>query len=108
MSAEAGDQLTRLIDILHDATARIDERDDAAIDLGRSDDPRALRILLERASDPAEDATIVTSAGESIGEIWLRRGGFGINLLRSLRPEAVAEIRALIAQQHPEWLQPEA
>lgn len=30
---------TALIQILRDRPARVDERDDAAIDLGRSDDP---------------------------------------------------------------------
>ena len=84
-----------LIAVLQDKAARIDERDDAAMDLGNHDEPEALMALLEAATDPAEDVSIVSSAGESIGLIWQRTGMFDSELLGRLRPEAQKEIRGL-------------
>ncbi|HEY9288357.1 MAG TPA: hypothetical protein VIT43_10080 [Candidatus Dormibacteraeota bacterium] len=99
-----GKRLDQLVEVLFDKTARLDERDDAAVHLGRVDDPRALQALVDRASDPREDDAVVGSAGESIAAIWLRRGNYDPRILEGLRREPRAEIEALISQQRPEWL----
>jgi len=85
-----------LIGVLRDKMARVDERDDAAIDLGKYDDTEAFAALVEAAMDPDEHWSVVASAGESIGQIWRRSGTLDSELLSQLRPEARQEIRGLL------------
>lgn len=66
------ERVSDLIQLLTDRSARIDERDDAAIDLGDSDDPRAKDALLEVASDPEEDDGISAKCGELLAHIAAR------------------------------------
>lgn len=87
-------QLTQLIEILLDHHARIDERDDAAIDLGNYDDESALRALLIVASDSLESEIVLASCGESIGAIWRRRAIWSQELLEKMTPAARREIIA--------------
>jgi hypothetical protein len=96
--------LTRLINLLRDKTARIDERDDAAIDLGTSDDPKALDALLEVACDPTENEMIVGSSGESIADIVVRNGRFDLTWLDGFAPAAKRELRARLAAERPDLL----
>lgn len=58
-----------LIDILLDKTARIDEREDAAIDIGQHPNLSTLNGLIKIASDPSEDVVVLEHCAESIGEI---------------------------------------
>lgn len=46
------DKVDLLVDILLDETASVSERDDAAMDLGKFNDDRALNGLLKIALDP--------------------------------------------------------
>jgi hypothetical protein len=53
------DKAAGLIEVLLDVNARVDERDDAAIDLGEYDDDRALKALLSIVLDPNEEPFIM-------------------------------------------------
>lgn len=86
-----------LIAILLDASARLDERDDAAIDLAKYDDGAVVAALLRIAGDPAEDEMLQASAGESLGSIWKRKGEADPiefdRLTAAARVEALAALR---------------
>jgi hypothetical protein len=79
-----------LISVLLDRTARLDERDDAAMDLSAYDE--ALPVLIEAAQNTAEDEMVAASIGESIGEMWTRLGGFDPDAVARMHPAARNEI----------------
>lgn len=82
------DQAQLLIDVLLDKTAREDERDDAAMDLGEYKDLRALEALSKIASDPNEHDVLVDSSAESFAEISVGLNVFNENLFRKMVPFA--------------------
>ncbi len=92
-----------LIRLLWDASARIDERDDAAIDLGASADPRAIAALVEFASDPSARDDLVGTCGESIAEIWDRTGSYDPAVIPRLMAPALREIQGWLSVDHPDW-----
>jgi hypothetical protein len=96
--------LDALVALLRNRAARIDERDDAAIDLGQSDDPAALTALLEVGSNPGEDETVVGSCGESIADIAIRRGSLDESWLGRLAPAALRELRSRLQGERPDLL----
>jgi hypothetical protein len=98
------ERLGPLVALLRDPHARADERDDAAVDLTDSDDPLALRALLEAASDPGEDPAVVEMRGESIAVIWVRIGGHDAQMVGQLRVEAQRELLAVLREHRPDWL----
>ena len=78
------EQPAGLVAVLLNPGSAIAERDDAAMDLARYDEPEALAALLQVGSDANEPEIILASAGESIAEILLRAGrtwGYEIDLL---------------------------
>ncbi|WP_225802732.1 hypothetical protein [Streptomyces sp. NK15101] len=77
-----------LISILLDGTARIDERDDAAMDLEAYSGEHVVQALVDVAGSPVEDELVLASAAESLGRIPARDGGCPEDLLLSLRPDA--------------------
>ena len=79
-----------LISILLNRSARVDERDDAAMNLGSYD--AALPTLIEAARNLSEDNMVAASLGASIGEIWERRGGFDAALIETLHPQSRREL----------------
>lgn len=81
-----------LISLLLDHTALIDDRDDAAMDLGKFDSDIAYNALLRIASDATEPEVILWSCGGSIAQIWRRRGNFNLADLKSLTPAAQVEV----------------
>ncbi|MHA6763186.1 hypothetical protein [Streptacidiphilus sp. PAMC 29251] len=83
-----------LVKLVADSTARMDERDDAAMDLSASDDPRAREVLVEIAANPGSDDILAASAGESLGEIAARTGALTDEEVGLLRPDAATEYRA--------------
>src|SRR5437867_2095946 len=87
----SADRMDALIAILADRTARVDERDDAAIDLGSFDHPRAIEALLSVARRPDENDTLLSTAGESLAMISMRRGKMERAWLTQLTPPAAAE-----------------
>ncbi len=93
-----------LIELLRDHTARIDERDDAAIDLGGSDDPKALAALLEVASHADDDEMVIGSCGESIAQIAVRTGRFEPSSLDGLAAPALREVLGWLRRARPDLL----
>ena len=99
------DKVDLLIDILFDPTARIDEKDDAAMDLGEYDDDKALKALIKAAQDPETDEyCVLDSCGESIASIWVRRNFFSKEIFNSLRKLAKVAIFQTIVDIKPEWI----
>jgi hypothetical protein len=91
-------RIDQLIEILCDKSARIDERDDAAMDLGSSDDTRVIDVLLEVGSKTDDVEMVVASCGESLAQIANRTGRFERSwpdlLAKSARHELIEGIRA--------------
>jgi HEAT repeat protein len=90
-----------LIEVLRDLTARVDERDDAAIDLGKSDDPVALQALLDVARDSTQDAMVLGSVGESPAEIAVRNRSFERSWLEGMTKAAAVELTAALGLPAP-------
>jgi hypothetical protein len=98
------DRVAALVEILLDKNARIDERDDAAMDLGAYNDDRALSALLSIATDHTAEPVIMDVCGESIGEIWAERNFFDISLFKKMTPKAQFELYSYIAGYKPELI----
>ncbi len=96
--------MKQLIAVLKDKSARIDERDDAAMDLSSYDTPEVCAALLEVALDPETDEIIAASCGESLAEIWDTRGTIDIQSLDLLSGPARAEALNYLQAKHPEWI----
>ena len=86
-----------LIKVLLDPRADVADRDDAAMDLHRYDEPEALAALLQVGSDEKEPDIILSSVGESIAEILLRRGRTWCAGVDQLAPAAQYEFEARMA-----------
>jgi HEAT repeat protein len=99
------DKVDQLINILFSKTAREDERDDAAMDLGSFNDERALAALMRIASNLDEDEMILDSCGESIGEILIKREKFDSSAIETLAPIAKSAAYSFIKGMKPEWLE---
>ncbi|MCC6505951.1 MAG: hypothetical protein BWZ07_00909 [Alphaproteobacteria bacterium ADurb.BinA280] len=82
-----------LIEILLDPSARADERDDAAMDLSEYDDESVESALALAACDHAAPEIIRASCGESLAEIWVRRGAVNHQILAAL--SGVSKLEAL-------------
>lgn len=96
------DTVDLLIGVLLDSSAREDERDDAAMDLGRYDDDKALAALAGVASNFAENETVLDSCGESTGKILVKKQKYDKNLLDSLAPIAKNAAQSFIKEVKPE------
>jgi PBS lyase HEAT-like repeat len=66
------ERVSALVHILLSAAARLDERDDAATDLGQCRSPQAIEALLAVARDPEVDVILAASCGESLAEVAVR------------------------------------
>lgn len=97
-------RIDNLIEILRDKSARIDERDDAAIDLGFSDDPRVIDALLEVGSQIGDEEMVVASCGESVAQIAIRTGRFERSWREILAPAAARELIDGVRAERPELL----
>ena len=99
------DKIELLISILLDNAAREDERDDAAMDLGKFDDSRALDALSQIASNPDECETILDSCGESVAKILVRRGDYRKIIFDQLTSTAKRAAYSFIREVKPEWIE---
>ncbi|MEQ8145591.1 WD40 repeat domain-containing protein [Streptomyces sp. OP7] len=68
------EQVQHLVEVLLNPHADIGARDDAAMDLYATDDPRARAALLQTASDVRAPYVVKASAGESLGQIAVASG----------------------------------
>lgn len=98
------ERLAMLVTLVTDRASEIAERDDAAIYLGESDDPRAVGALLDVGSQPDEDEVLLASCGESLGEIAVRRQIPVGDWASKLTPVAAHELTAIVSTQAPELL----
>ena len=76
------------------------------MDLGRYDEPEALDALVVVASDSDEDPQLLDSCGESIAEIWARRGGIDGEVLARVRDEARVVLLATLEALAPRLVPP--
>jgi len=98
--------IQNLIEVLLDPDARIDEQDDAAIDLREYNDDRALSALIRAAQDPkTDDYLVLDTCGDSIAHIWIKRNYFSKDIYNSLRSLARVSIYQYIEQLKPEWIE---
>jgi hypothetical protein len=93
-----------LIGVLRDPSARIEARDDAAMDLGDSDDPLAMEVLLDVARRSDEDELVLWSVGESIAQIAIRTGTFDPSWLEAMAPAARGELVGSLRAVKPDLL----
>ena len=92
------DQPAGLISDLLDPSARVDERDDAAMDLSQFDEPEAIAALIQVGCDADEDEIVLESVGESIAEILLRDGRTWTLGIDRLTKVARREFDALVSR----------
>jgi hypothetical protein len=93
-----------LISVLLDSAARVDERDDAAMDLKAFDEPQVHAVLTRVATDPAESELVAGSAAESLAELWVARGEIDRAVFERLIPVARSEATGILAGKAPELL----
>ena len=67
------------------------------MDLREYDTPEVESALIAVSSDPATPDLVASSAGESLGEVWRRRGGVNAKVLASLRSDARSEAEAVLS-----------
>ena len=91
-----------LISLLLDRTAEFGDRDDAAMDLGTFDQLEVVSALATVAADPTEDDDLVARCGESLAQIWAKRGSVNEGMFERLRSTAQVEIRAYLRARAPE------
>lgn len=77
-----------LISVLLDLKSEFGDRDDAAMDLGSYDEPEAEDALIKIVLNHTEDEDLVDSAGESLKEIWQRKGQIKKDLIEKMHPAA--------------------
>ncbi len=97
------DKVQGLIQVLMDLTAREDEREDAAMDLGQCNDDRALDALIHVGSNPLENYFILDACGESIAEILIDRNEFKKGVEKILVSRAQRVYMRCISEYKPEW-----
>ncbi|MFJ7243263.1 hypothetical protein ACIQWA_01325 [Kitasatospora sp. NPDC098652] len=87
-------RIEALIKLVLDSAAREDERVDAAMYLGESDDPRVRAALVQVCCDRGAGYSLTAAcAGESLGEIAARTAPLTAEELALFRGEALKEYR---------------
>ncbi len=95
----------KLIELLWDSTARWDERDDAAIDLGQIGDLQTIQSLVRFCGDSTQDEGLLGSCGEAIAHIAIRINVFDTRWYEHLPAIARQELTALFrGVEKLEWL----
>jgi hypothetical protein len=85
-----------LIGVLLDETAEYGDRGDAAMDLSEYDGADVEAALAHVACDPAADEMIADSCGESLAEIWCRKGQLDEAVLLRLTPASLPIALAML------------
>ena len=106
MNKTREDRKAALIKLLLDQDALDADRDDAAMDLGDEfDDEPVLNALIQVGKNPSEIDMILSSCGESIGEIWVKRSFFDEKVYRILAGTARYGVYIIVASRKPEWIE---
>ena len=79
-------QPSGLIQVLLDEMAEYGDRHDAAMDLGSFDAERVENALVRVASDKTTDEDLADACGESLAEVWCRKGNVTKAVLFRLPP----------------------
>ena len=95
-----------LIGVLVDPSASEAERDDAATDLAKYDEPKAEEALIQVASKSEISEMLADTCGESLGTIWARQGRFNRQMLDKLHPVARKMALRVIETQRPDLITP--
>lgn len=90
-----------LISVLLDTNADQAERDDAAMDLASYDHSEAAEALAKVAAMPETPDMVLASCGESLAEIWVRKGAINFEQYEVLRSQAKKEANAYINSKQP-------
>jgi hypothetical protein len=98
------ERLSALTEILLNPSARLDERDDAAMYLGELGRQEAVEALLIVVRDPGADIILAASCGESLAEIALRNGKFDRTWLDGMVPTARMELIERLRHDAPDML----
>ena len=93
-----------LIEILEDESSRLDEIDDAIIDLGQLRSLKPLNPILKIAINSKKDEMLLESAGEALAQIMIDLDEYDGRFVESLAPVAQREFIGLIKAKRPEWL----
>ena len=94
-------QPQELIEVLLDITVPEADRDDAAMDLATYDNPEVEDALIRAGVELSTPGAVAASCGESLAEIWMRKGQLHPTALKLLRSEARNEAVALIRVREP-------
>lgn len=100
------ERVTLLVDILLNINARVDERDDAAMDLSAYDDKRALDALITVVKRNDDENFIMSTCGESIAEILVRQKAYKkevVELIKGLNKTAKAAVEWTFQAYDPSW-----
>ena len=98
------ENLNLWVKILKDKNEELAIRDDIAMDLSQYNYDFVLDALIQVSSDPEEDKILVSSAAESIAEIWVMRKTFDIETYNRLLKTAKNEILGFYKNIAPELL----
>lgn len=71
----------KLIRIVEDDSARLDERDDAIFDLAEFNNDEVIKVLYNMAKDNRIDTMLQASSGEVLTEIWMRNSNMDFKKL---------------------------
>lgn len=99
------ERINKLIEILFDETARIDEKDDVIMCLGGLGDIRAIEPLIKIGYDDTQDYILKSSAGESIARIMIDLNIYNKAFIENLTVSAKYEAISLLSAKKPEWKQ---
>jgi len=100
------DRKETLIQLLFDQNALDADRDDAAMDLGEEfEDNSVLDALIQVASNHNELDMILSSCGEAIGKIWVKKNVFNEKSYQKLPKFAQDGIFCIIKSRKPIWIE---
>jgi hypothetical protein len=95
-------QPSGLIQVLLDVRAEFGDRHDAAMDLGAFDETEVEEALARLACDVGTDDDLADACGESLAEIWCRKGDVTRDVLTKLTPPSLRTARATMQAHAPD------
>lgn len=94
-------QPNNLIQILLNEEASYGDRHDAAMDLGSFDAVNIEAALARIACDDAADEDLADACGESLAEIWCRKGRVSKEIFSKLSSSSLKIALAMLKTRHP-------